>query len=91
MPIPAASNNAGPTAHLPSIARFVVRSWAIGALLGAVFATSLILTNAGGLHDLLRQSPDAITAIALLNFGFASLVAGLYSGAAIMLISTKDG
>ncbi len=62
----------------------------MGALLGAALALLLVLTNVGGLHDLVRQSPDAATPIALLVFGFATLVAGLYSGAAVMLIPQKD-
>ncbi len=79
-----------PTARLPPVARLIVRGWAMGALLGAACALLLVLTNAGGLHDLMRQSPDAATAIALLIFGFATLVAGLYSGAAVMLLPQKD-
>jgi hypothetical protein len=90
MLIPEGRNRVCPAARLPSVARLVVRSWAVGAVLGTVFAILLVLTNAGGLTNLIRQSPDAITAIALLVFGFATLIAGLYSGAAVMLISPKD-
>ena len=85
------SNATRPDRPVPSIARFVVRNWAIGALLGAALAGVLILTNAGGLLDLLRQSSDAAIAIAVFVFGFSTLLAGLYSGAAIMLISHEDG
>ena len=79
-----------PTARLPPIARLIVRGWAMGALLGAALALLLVLTNAGGLLDLMRQSADAFTPVALLVFGFATLVAGLYSGAAVMLLPPKD-
>ncbi len=84
--MPIAKPGARPFAGLPSVARLVVRGWAIGAVLGAAFAGLLILTNATGLHDLIRQSPDAVTAVALLVFGFATLFAGLYSAAAVMLV-----
>lgn len=90
MRVPHARNRASRHARLPSVARLVVRSWGIGAMLGALFAILLLLTNTGGLGDLVRQSSDAVTAIALLVFGFATLIAGLYSGTAIMLLPAKD-
>jgi hypothetical protein len=90
MLMPDGRNRVGPAARLPSVARLVVRGWAVGAGLGALFAVLLVLTNAGGLRDLIRQSPDAITPVALLVFGFATLIAGLYSAAAVMLLSSKD-
>jgi hypothetical protein len=78
------------TARLPPVARLVVRGWGVGAVLGAAFAMLLVVTNVGGLHDLMGQTPDAVTAISLLVVGFATLFAGLYSGAAVMLLSSKD-
>lgn len=90
MPVPDARNRANPAARLPSVARLVVRGWAVGAALGAVFAVLLVLTNVGGLRDLIWQSPDAIVAFALLVFGFATLMAGLYSATAVMLVSQSD-
>jgi hypothetical protein len=90
MPICDARNRVDPAARLPSVAGLVVRSWAVGAALGAAFAVSLVLTNVGGLGDLIRQSPDAITGFALLVFDFATLMAALYSGAAVMRISERD-
>jgi hypothetical protein len=81
-----AKPRARPAAGLPSVVKLVVRGWVIGAVLGAAFAGLLILTNAVGLHDLIRQSPDAVTAVALLVFGFATLFAGLYSATAVMLV-----
>ena len=83
-------NRASRGACSPSLASFVVVRWGVGAMLGAVFAVLLVVTNAGGLHDLIWQSQDAIVAIALLVFGFTTLIAGLYAGAAIMLLSARD-
>ncbi len=90
MPIRGGPDRRRPPSGLPSVAGLVVRSWGVGAALGAMVAIALMLTNAGGLRDLIVQSTDAVTPIALFIFGFATLIAGLYSGAAVMLISSKD-
>ena len=90
MPFPEQGVRSRQPARLPRVAGLVVRGWGIGAVIGALFAILLVLTNSGGLHDLISQSPDAFIAIALLVFGFATLIAGLYSGAAVMLLSAKD-
>lgn len=73
-----------------AIPRLIIRGWVIGAGLGGMFAALLVLTNTAGLLDLARQSSDGTVAIALLVFGFATLVAALYSATAIMLISSAD-
>lgn len=62
----------------------------MGAAIGAGLALLLILTNAAGLADLIAQSTDGLVAAVLLVFGFATLIAALYSGAAVMLIPQKD-
>jgi hypothetical protein len=90
MQVPEERHRSGRPARLPRAAGLVVRGWGIGAVIGALFAILLVLTNSGGLHDLISQSRDGFIAIALLVFGFATLIAGLYSGAAVMLLSPKD-
>jgi hypothetical protein len=87
---PEGRGRSSPAVRLPSVVGLVVRGWGVGAALGSALALLLVLSNAGGLYDLIRQSPDAVTATALLVFGFATLIAALYSGAAIMLLPAKD-
>jgi hypothetical protein len=88
--MPISSPHAKRAALSPPVVKLVVHGWVAGGVLGAVFAALLIATNVAGLQDLIRQSPDALTAVAMLVFGFATLFAGLYSGAAVMLVSKRD-
>ena len=68
----------------------IIRGWVVGAMLGTVIALLLVATNTAGLLDLARQSSDGVIAVALLAFGFATLIAGLYSATAIMLLPSQD-
>ncbi len=77
-------------ASLPRAVRFVLFNVGVGSLIGAAFGLLLIATDAGGLRSLIADSSDPVTPVLLVIGGFASLIGGLYVGAAIMRMPAKD-
>lgn len=83
-------NAQNPTeAARPSPIRFVLLNAAIGAVLGCLLAAALVYSNPA-LQALIAGSASPAVPIAMLLVGFASLVGGLYAGAAIMLMPYRD-
>lgn len=72
--------------QLPRVVAFILRSCAIGAILGAGLAVALVLTNAGGMGALIASSSEPAVPLVLLVAGFATLIGSLYAGWAIMTL-----
>ena len=75
---------------LPRTVTFLLTNAAIGAALGLVLGALLMLTNAGGLGSLIHDTADPVTPVVLVLIGFATLFGGLYTAAAIMLMSRQE-
>lgn len=73
----------------PKLLRFLAINAAIGAALGAVFAVVLIVTNTGGIGDLILRTSDPVSPVLLFVVGFATLIGGLYTASAVMLVPWK--
>lgn len=71
---------------LPKLLHFLAVNSATGAALGTVFAIVLMLTNVGGLADLIGETSNPVVPIVLMIVGFATLIGGLYTGSAVMLL-----
>lgn len=69
---------------------FLFGNAAIGSALGVAFAVLLIVVDAGGLRTLIGGSSEPWAPLALLIVGFATLIGGLYTAAAIMLLPKGD-
>jgi hypothetical protein len=71
---------------MPRLLRYLAVHCAIGFALGLAFGGLVVLSNVGGLRDLIASSADALIALpallALCGLTFASLVMG---GAIMML------
>lgn len=75
---------------LPGIVMFILRSAAIGSVIGVGLAALFILADTGGLGSLIAGSSDPITSLLLLGLGFATMIGSLYTGAAIMLLPKDE-
>ncbi|MEZ5926703.1 MAG: hypothetical protein R3D57_20230 [Hyphomicrobiaceae bacterium] len=71
---------------LPGIVTFILRSAAVGSLLGVVVAALFILSDVAGVGTLIRDSASPVPPVVLLLAGFAILFGSLYTGSAIMLL-----
>lgn len=75
---------------LPPAVAFVLRNAAIGGAIGIAMAVALLLTDAGGLRSLITQAHDPLAPLLLLAVGFATLIGGLYTAAALMMLRGGD-
>ncbi len=75
--------------RLPPIVRFILGNAAVGAVLGGALAAALVYTDTYGLQSLIRNSSDPVTPVVMIIVGFATLIGGLYTGAAIMRLPER--
>lgn len=73
----------------PKLLRFLAVNAAVGAGLGTAFAGVLLATNTAGLGDLIVTTSDPVTPVILFVVGFATLIGGLYTASAVMLVPWK--
>ena len=71
---------------LPGIVTYLLRTAAIGALIGMAVAALLIVTDAAGMGTMIRDSQAPFAPVALLLLGFATLIGSLYTGTSIMML-----
>jgi hypothetical protein len=82
---------AAPSAKgLDPVVRYMIFHWALGALLGALFATVLLIFDPLGLRQLMRDSGMEPLAALLLYFGFMTSFSGLACAAAVMFFPDDD-
>jgi hypothetical protein len=75
---------------LPGIVRMILRSAAVGALLGVLVLAGFLATDVGGIRSMVQATSDPIAPLLLLGIGFASLIGSVYVGTEIMLLSTDE-
>lgn len=75
---------------LPILLRFLAQNAMIGSVLGVVFAGVLVWSSCGKLLELIVECSDPLVPTVMLTIGFATLIGGLYTGSAIMLLPYED-
>lgn len=70
--------------RLPRIVRFLGGHMAFGLAVGTAFASALVMTNAGGLKDLIAGDGHPYLAIFVLHFMFALTFASVAMGVGVM-------
>ncbi|MEQ1670386.1 MAG: hypothetical protein ABL893_05970 [Hyphomicrobium sp.] len=69
---------------LPRIVRFLAGHMAFGLAVGTAFASALVMTNAGGLKDLIAGDGHPYLAMFVLHFMFALTFASVAMGVGVM-------
>ena len=88
---PALRHDAGRRAKgLDPLVRYMIFSWALGALLGALLATALLVFDPFGLRPLMHDSGMGPAAAFLLYIGFMTSFGGLVCAAAVMFPPDDD-
>jgi len=88
---PALRHDAGRRAKgLDPLVRYMIFSWALGALLGALCATALLAFDPFGLMPLMHDSGMGPAAAFLLYVGFMTSFGGLVCAAAVMFPPDDD-
>ena len=77
-------------ASAPRLIRLVLANALTGAVLGLASAAAVVSTNVGGLRELIALTDDPVAPLALLCIGFASVMASVVAGAAVMTDSVDD-
>jgi hypothetical protein len=75
---------------LPFLVRFVLRHSLLGYLYGAAIAGAFLLSNLGGVRDLIATSAQPIVPAIMLFSAFAITIGSAYVGAAIMLLPDDE-
>lgn len=71
---------------MPKLFRFLGGNMLFGFAVGVALASSIVLTNAGGLNDLISGDGHPYLAVFSLMFLFALTFAGVAMGIAIMTV-----
>jgi len=75
---------------LDPLVRYMIFHWVFGALLGALFATALLIFDPFGLRGLMHDSGMGTVAAFMLYVGFMTLLGGLVCAAAVMFPPKDD-
>lgn len=75
---------------LPKLLRFLGIHCAIGVTAGWILLLLMVLTNTGGLRDLLTGSSNPLVPLLLLGAGFGITFGSASMGAAVMLLPYND-
>ena len=81
------------TSRIPILLHFLGRNMVFGMSVGVALASSMILTNAAGLKDLIAGDHHPYLMVFLLEFMFALTFASVAMGIAVMTMraqSSKD-
>jgi hypothetical protein len=73
-----------------SLVRYMMFHWLLGALLGALFATALLVFDPFGIRPLMHDSGTGAAGAFLLYVGFMTTFGGIVCAAAVMF-PPKDG
>lgn len=84
------SEPTGSTGRLPRMVRYLGAHCALGAILGCLFAALLIITNVGGLRDLLEASDSPYLPLLMLYIMCALTFASIVMGIAVMAMANKS-
>ena len=76
--------------RLDPLVRYMIFSWVLGALAGALAATALLVFDPFGLWPLMHDSGMGAAAIFLLYVGFMTTFGGLVCAAAVMFPPKDD-
>jgi len=76
--------------RLDPLVRYMIFHWALGALVGALAATALLIIDPFGFWPLIHDSGLGPPAIFLLYVGFMTLFGGLVCAAAVMFPPEDD-
>ena len=72
------------------LVRYMIFNWVLGALLGALLATALLVFDPFGLRPLMNDSGMGAEAVFLLYVGFMATFGGLVCAAAVMFPPKDD-
>jgi len=75
---------------LDPLVRYMIFHWVFGALLGALFATALLIFDPFGLRPLMHDSGMGSVAAFMLYVGFMTSFGGLVCAAAVMFPPDDD-
>lgn len=78
------------TKGLDPLVRYMIFNWVLGALVGALCVTALLVFDPFGLWPLMRDSGMGAAAIFLLYVGFMTTFGGLVCAAAVMFPPKDD-
>src|SRR5271165_7441732 len=88
---PALRRDAGSAAKgLDPLVRYMIFNWVLGALLGALLATALLVFDPFGLRPLMNDSGMGPAAAFLLYIGFMTTFGGLVCAAAVMFLPKDE-
>jgi hypothetical protein len=88
---PALHRDAAPSAKgVDPLVRYMIFHWVLGALLGAFFATALLIFDPFGLRPLMHDSGMGDVAAFMLYVGFMTSFGGLVCAAAVMFPPDDD-
>jgi hypothetical protein len=88
---PALRRDAAPSAKgLDPLVLYMIFHWVFGALLGALFATALLIFDPFGLRPLMRDSGMGPVAAFMLYVGFMTSFGGLVCAVAVMFPPDDD-
>jgi hypothetical protein len=88
---PALHRDAAPSAKgIDPLVRYMIYHWVLGALLGALFATALLIFDPFGLRPLMHDSGMGAVAAFMLYVGFMTSFGGLVCAAAVMFPPDDD-
>ncbi len=88
---PLAAGEAAPSEkRSDKLVRYMIFNWVLGALLGALLATALLVFDPFGLRPLMNDSGMGAEAVFLLYVGFMATFGGLVCAAAVMFPPKDD-
>jgi hypothetical protein len=87
---PLPTTGKGSVKTLDPLVRYMILNWLIGALLGALLATALLVFDPFGLRPLMHDSGMGAAAAFLLYIGFMTSFGGLVCAAAVMFPPEDD-
>ena len=72
------------------LVRLMITNWAFGWGVGAVCAVAVLVSNVGGIRELMMKSDLMVQGLALLFVGFGVLFGGVVCATAVMLLPTGE-
>jgi hypothetical protein len=75
---------------LPKLLRFLAVNCVIGITAGWLLLGMLIVTNVGGLRNLIADSPNPVVPLVLLAAGFGITFGSAAMGSAVMMLPYND-